>query len=276
LEVHDSLIFTSKDTSMSADTAKLWSTSIFGGFLSILGIGILISAFAQNVSQPWISTPLHLLCTSRAHEAVTSTRVISTEPLLLYLHDFITKHEIQHLLSLSDPLFQRSLIKDGTVSPARTSESCFLPGNDTTVALVKRRAEYLMGGLAYDGVEAIQLVRYHLGQKVNLHFDWAQKPKIDRQGREYNRLASFFVYLKDDCTGGETWFPNVTVARGFGTTVQQGKDGIGISVRPSTGGGLFWMNLKNDGRGDRRTLHAGLPVQEGTKVGMNIWVKKLL
>jgi prolyl 4-hydroxylase len=209
-----------------------------------------------------------MLCTSHAHQPVLSTQIVSTEPPLLYLHSFITGHEIDHLLNLGNPLFQRSLIKDGTVSPARTSESCFLPGNDTTVARIRERAENVMGGLSYDGLEAVQLVRYHPGQKVNLHYDWAQKSKIDR-------LATFFVYLKDECTRGETWFPNVTVAQGV-AKVEDGSDGIGISVIPNAGDGMFWMNLKDDGKGDWRTLHAGLPVREGMEVGMNIWVKKLV
>jgi len=34
------------------------------------------------------------------------------------------------------------------------------------------------------------------------------------------------------------------------------------------------MNLKQDDKGDERVLHAGLPVSEGTKVGMNIWITK--
>jgi prolyl 4-hydroxylase len=260
---------------MASIAPKRSKRLLVGGLFSILSIGILLSILAQTIAQPWLSTSLQTLFSSGPHEPIISTQLISTEPLLLYLHSFITTHEINHLLNLGTPLFQRSLIKNGTVSPARTSSSCFLPGNDTTVALIKRRAENVMGGLPYDGLEAIQLVRYHPGQKVNLHYDWSQKPKLDRQGREYNRLASFFVYLKDECTGGETWFPNVTMAQGV-ANVEQGKDGVGISVRPREGDGVFWMNLMHGGRGDRRTLHAGIPVEEGIKVGMNIWVKKLV
>jgi len=259
----------------------MFTKTALGSSLAFLSLGTLLSVLLQIFPQPWISAPLQRLYHSRLDEPIVSTQILSTDPLLLYVHDFISHKEIRHLLDLGEPLFQRSMIKDGVVSTARTSESCFLPGNDTIVARVKHRAEHLMGGLSYDGMEAVQLVRYIPGQKVNLHFDWAQKPKIDRQGREYNRLASFFVYLKDDCTGGETWFPNVTVKAERKAHIAHGKagphkDGDGLSVRPNAGSGLFWINLKEDGSGDRRTLHAGLPVGEGMKVGMNIWVKKLL
>ncbi|KAH7405831.1 hypothetical protein DE146DRAFT_649807 [Phaeosphaeria sp. MPI-PUGE-AT-0046c] len=252
--------------------------SLVGSSLLILTLSLLLSAIFQSLPQPWTHTPLQRSY-SKLDKPIVSTQILSADPMMLYLHEFVSPSEIQHLLELGAPLFQRSLIKDGTVSPARTSESCFLPGNDSTVSLIKVRAQHFLGGLASDGLEAIQLVRYYPGQKVNLHYDWAKMPKLDRQGRKYNRLASFFVYLQDECTGGETWFPNVTVpeaARLGHKKVKLGSEGSGISVVANKGSGLFWVNLAEDGRGDRRTLHAGLPVVEGVKIGMNIWIKKLL
>lgn len=264
---------------MTMQTKDATSTKSFvGNSLVILSLSLLLSAIFQNCSQSWTYAPLQRFY-SKPQEPIVSTQVLSVDPMMLYLHDFLSPSEIEHLLTLGAPLFQRSLIKDGTVSPARTSESCFLPGNDSTVSLIKERAHHLLGGLAYDGLEAIQLVRYYPGQKVNLHFDWAKNPKLDRQGRKYNRLASFFVYLQDECTGGETWFPNVTVSetgRLGRERITLGSEGMGTSIVARKGSGLFWVNLAEDGRGDRRTLHAGLPVVEGVKVGMNVWVKKLL
>lgn len=34
---------------------------------------------------------------------------------------------------------------------------------------------------------------------------------------------------------------------------------------------LFWRNLLPNGQGDPRTLHAGMPLTKGIKVGLNIW-----
>lgn len=34
---------------------------------------------------------------------------------------------------------------------------------------------------------------------------------------------------------------------------------------------MFWVNTREDGTGFVETLHAGMPVKSGTKVGMNIW-----
>ncbi len=53
-----------------------------------------------------------------------------------------------------------------------------------------------------------------------------------------------------------------------------GGEGKVLVVRPVVENGIFWVNLKEDGRGDARVLHAGLPVEEGRKVGLNIWIKR--
>ncbi|KAL2168884.1 hypothetical protein VTG60DRAFT_6719 [Thermothelomyces hinnuleus] len=62
-----------------------------------------------------------------------------------------------------------------------------------------------------------QLVRYTTGQRFNLHHDWFDVPQRAAAAaasddgefvpRRWNRVASFFAILEDDCTGGETYFP---------------------------------------------------------------------
>lgn len=48
----------------------------------------------------------------------------------------------------------------------------------------------------------------------------------------------------------------------------------GLAFRPTNGNALFWMNLHADGAGDKRTMHAGLPVGEGLKTAMDIWPRQ--
>ena len=134
------------------------------------------------------------------------------------------------------------------------------------------------------------------------------------QGRLYNRVASFFIYLEDDCVGGGTQFPALKLedsmifaeaikgsldAERFGSTpqrkhrnpaekLQYWRERVeiedhgdktylrenGTIFKPRKGSGIFWVNLHESGFGDTRVTHAGLPVREGKKVGMNIWVKR--
>lgn len=47
----------------------------------------------------------------------------------------------------------------------------------------------------------------------------------------------------------------------------------GVTFKPLAGNAVYWENFRPDGsgRGWDETWHAGLPVQEGVKVGLNIW-----
>lgn len=61
--------------------------------------------------------------------------------------------------------------------------------------------------------------------------------------------------------------------------VQNGEDvsdsnfGTGVIFKPLAGNAVYWENFRPDGtgRGWDETWHAGLPVKQGTKVGLNIW-----
>lgn len=47
----------------------------------------------------------------------------------------------------------------------------------------------------------------------------------------------------------------------------------GAVFKPIAGNAVYWENFRPDGtgRGWQETWHAGLPVEKGTKVGLNIW-----
>lgn len=106
----------------------------------------------------------------------------------------------------------------------------------------------------------------------------------------YNRLATFFVVLEAEGIeekSGETWFPFID-APGGNTSNQDDEESLagdgerlwrkhedgGIAIKPVPGNAIFWVNLfLGNGTGDRRVVHAGLPVrgQGAKKKAMNIW-----
>ena len=45
----------------------------------------------------------------------------------------------------------------------------------------------------------------------------------------------------------------------------------GLTWKARKGNAVFWMNFDAEGRGYKETIHAGMPVTSGTKVGLNIW-----
>lgn len=219
-----------------------------------------------------------------------STITYSTDPLLIYIFDFLSNSEIDHILQATEKSFVASQVYNPGSPSHRNSSSCVLPPSDLLYDVVLKRSKafldtviknYPAAGVSYFDIEPLQLVRYGPDEYYHVHFDWFDILHREAKGwnpRLYNRVASFFIYLDDDCRGGETHFPRVN-ASGNGSEVVALEDHVsmahtGSSFLPRRGNGIFWVNLLPNGHGDSRLLHAGLPVEEGSKVGMNIWVKK--
>ncbi|KAK4156139.1 hypothetical protein C8A00DRAFT_12891 [Chaetomidium leptoderma] len=230
------------------------------------------------------------------------TELVSLEPLIIYVHNLISPVEIASLLETAEPKFAPSQVtKYGRQQKTsdRTSSSAGLPRDDPTVMCVLDRTRTFLGTMMRDGWDEMgppQLVRYSSGQRFNVHHDWFNNPQWASDGshRRWNRLASFFAILQDNCTGGETHFPFakvITPTSPRGETIWKGgivktsedevvrplwrehEDG-GLAFRPVAGNAIFWVNLHANGTGDTRTNHAGLPLDSGQKTAMNIWPRQ--
>ncbi|KIV78809.1 hypothetical protein PV11_06419 [Exophiala sideris] len=253
--------------------------------------------------------------THAAAQNYTYTTVLD-DPALVYLDDFLSSSEIDQILNISSPLFVPSQVysPDENAPKHRTSSSCFLPPNHELASVITARALQFLANmtktgpphapaiaepLSYYDLEKLQLVKYLPSQYYHHHMDWFDTLMRDDspagRGRYFNRVASFFIYLDDTCTGGGTEFPELQFdlesldesgVRGsaefwreridFDRQRQKGEEKVssGISFKPRKGSGVFWVNLLPIGYGDERLTHAGLPVEQGQKVGMNIWVKR--
>ncbi|KAL2271363.1 hypothetical protein VTJ83DRAFT_734 [Remersonia thermophila] len=164
-----------------------------------------------------------------------TTELVSLDPLIIYIHNLITPDEIRSLLETAEPRFAPSRVaKYGRVTSTsdRTSVSAGLPRDDPAVQCVLGRARQFLGTMLRDGWDemgAPQLVRYETGQHFNLHHDWFDVPQWstkDDDLRKWNRVASFFAILEDDCTAGETYFPDakpIVRKAPWGAGVWQGK-----------------------------------------------------
>jgi prolyl 4-hydroxylase len=218
-----------------------------------------------------------------------TTHLVSIDPLVIYIRNFINEVDITGLLAAGEPLFQPSFVtKNGRTqgTPDRTSWSAGLPREDEAVRCVLGRAEAFMGTMMAPGRDEMgppQLVRYTSGQRFNIHHDWFGRFQPARDGRnaEWNRVASFFVILQDNCTEGETYFPHIKPispqdkADTEKALWRDHEDG-GLAFRPVAGNALFWLNLHQNLTGDRRVMHAGLPVKSGLKTAMNIWPRQYI
>lgn len=187
--------------------------------------------------------------------------IFSTPFTLKYYPFFLNDEEINGLLNICKNLFKQSTITQAknveVKDESRTSSSCFITGNNeknNIITSIKQKASQL-SGLPTENIEGLQVVKYQPGQQYKSHYDWFEKGHFDE--KIGNRKATFFCYLNDDFDGGETFFPKMNYKK-----------------KGRKGSALFWKNINDSGDVDRNTLHAGLPVNSGTKYGLNIWIRE--
>jgi prolyl 4-hydroxylase len=187
--------------------------------------------------------------------------VLSSDPLVVLIHNFVTSLEADALISAAETKFKRSTVvcdePGGCLDSRRTSESAHL-GYDARFEPIRQRARELSG---LDTCETIQVVRYYEGQEFRPHLD-AFDPKTAEGAREIRtggqRGATFLVYLQDPEAGGATVFPE-----------------IGLSVAPERLAAVFWRHQRKGSQAlDKRTLHGGAPVLKGRKIAANIWLRQ--
>lgn len=157
---------------------------------------------------------------------------------------------------------------------------------DPPVKCVLSRAQKFLGSMASPDFELLSLARYTVADQVSLHSDASQEPLVDEDSnRRYNRRTSFFVYVhaSDDLEGGETYFPRIPppaelspAANQPFVSINNSSGAPALAVKPISRSAVFWLSLKQDGSLDFDTIHQGLPVTKGEKMGMNVWAKHYL
>ena len=130
-----------------------------------------------------------------------------------------------------------------------TSEDC---KNDPIVKGVIDRMTK-MTDIPSDNYESLQLVRYEEGQFYEQHHDLS----VIHENYQYGpRILTFFFYLNDVESGGETEFKS-----------------LNFTATPKKGTALVWPSVTDDlTKLEDWTWHAALPVKKGKKYGANTWV----
>ncbi|KAF2117643.1 hypothetical protein BDV96DRAFT_570604 [Lophiotrema nucula] len=210
-----------------------------------------------------------------------NVQIFSEDPLVIYIPSFITEHEAAHLQKLSSGRFSYSQIADGTgqqgLAHTRTSQSTSLESDEIVKCIEDRALQFQGYDVRRERLEPLQAVQYALAQEYKPHTDWFTSSSQTTAEFGGNRLSSFFVYVTaDDIAGGGTQFPLLDAPHDERWCQYVNCDASwedGVTFRPIPRNAVFWKNLKG-GMGDRRTLHAGLPIQRGNKLGMNIWTRE--
>ena len=169
------------------------------------------------------------------------------------IDDFLSAKDCQKIIDFNEKnnLFQRSRITSGSsggmVSDYRTSSTVIMDTQNTMpiVSDLKKKIAVILG-CNIDKILTINCVRYHESEEFKPHFD----------ALENDRKTTCLLYLNDDFTGGETYFPEVD----FGVTAK-------------TGSLLIFNNRDEKNDLIIQSFHQGSPVLEGKKYACNIWIK---
>jgi prolyl 4-hydroxylase len=224
------------------------------------------------------------------------THILSLSPLVIYIPDFITPSEASHIQLTSANKLKSSRIADGSgqhqLASTRTSRSTSLELDDIVRCIEERALRFQGFDTPRSHLEPLQAVHYSIGNRYHAHTDWFTAPSQITGELGGNRLTSFFIYVSvsPDIKGGGTHFPFLEPPTNEKWCQYINCDAPleeGVTFRPVERGAVFWRNLldvSDDGKvvkvgeagrtGDRRTLHAGLPIQRGSKLGMNIWTRE--
>ena len=207
------------------------------------------------------------------------------DPLVIYIEDFMSRSETQYLKRLAEPRYSISTVTGddgamGVLTQGRKSQSAFL-GLDPVTACIAERAAAFQGGVSAEQIELLQTVKYTSGDGILPHFDWAE---------DVPRITTIFAYVACDalsedgkpasgrCEGGATQFTDLKepYSEEWCDVVDCEDDsGIGgVPFKAIAGNAVFWSNTYPNGTWHEKTMHAGMPIKSGQKVGLNIWTRR--
>lgn len=221
------------------------------------GVGMNVAAAIEVVRDHADRSPLaaRQLALLEAQPAGWETRTVRADPSVTVIERLLSAKECRYLIDTVGPRVQPSMVVDPATrrrvpNPMRDSHGTNVSpiDEDMVVNAINRRIA-VATGTEWSAGEPLHLLRYAVGQQYKPHLD--ALPGVNNQ-----RCLTVLLYLNDDFTGGETWF----------------KDGL--TVRGGVGDAIVFRNLSDDGRIDRRTEHAGLPVTAGVKWLATRWIRQ--
>ena len=193
--------------------------------------------------------------------------IISTDPKIVYIENFLTSKEIDHLIELCEkhkieskveiPLDNTKTVVEKKVEQ-RTGSTAFLKKGMTKQIINIENKAMGIGNVSYNKIEPLQVVAYKKNQYYKPHMDTFY-PKSQDLLTGGNRFATILVYLTtlDDNEKGRTIFPN-----------------LDLKFKPKRGDAIYFENMK-DGQVDYRLLHEGESLESNkNKYILNIWIRE--
>ena len=198
-------------------------------------------------------------------ETKSNLNIISTDPIIYVIDDFIDECSCEHIVELSKDKYERAKVcgdKKGQFSNGRTGKNCWITHDEDLITLeIADRISELVG-IPLENAESFQSIYYDKGQEYRIHYDsWDldNSPKMKRSFKTGGqRLLTVLGYLNDVEKGGGTRFSKLN------KVVQAKKGRIVIFQNVE-----FGTNKKHI-----KSQHAGMPVIEGEKYAFNLWFRE--
>jgi len=179
--------------------------------------------------------------------------------MIRIVDNVLTTEDCQKLIDDNIQSLTKATTLGVPIDSYRTAEGTWIY-NDNDISIKIKNIVYNEIGIPIQNYENIHIVKYEIGGEYKEHHDFFP-PNTDyyksTTGNSGQRTHSILFYLNDNFTGGETNFPTKK-----------------IKVTPRTGRMLVWQNMHENGELDYESLHAGLPVESGTKYIAIVWVRE--
>jgi prolyl 4-hydroxylase len=173
--------------------------------------------------------------------------------------NFLTQKECDELINLSKSETKIAKTLGKQIDGYRTAESCWINQQTLLTNKIKQMIGYYTN-TPIENQEAVHIVKYKKNGEYKTHHDFFH-PNTDyyeeTTKRGGNRTHSCLIYLNDNFTGGETEFPK-----------------LNTKIHPEMGKLIIWTNMNSDGSLNYDSLHAGLPVIEGEKWILIVWIRE--
>lgn len=187
------------------------------------------------------------------------------KPTVILFDNVLTSDECDDLIELSRLKLKQSKVVDNRTGESvlnkhRTSTSTeYKNGENDLIQKIEARIATLMNQPIENG-EGFQVMNYQVAAEYRPHFDFfdpKQKGSVQHLERGGQRVATMVIYLNDVEAGGGTGFPE-----------------IGLTVNAKKGSAVYFEYCNSKGQLDKKTLHAGCPVDAGEKWILTKWVRQ--
>lgn len=188
------------------------------------------------------------------NETKIQTFQVSKDPLVVWFEKVLKDHFCDEVIKYAEHIgFDNSRVIDSNnvvTSDVRTGSHAFDHENQLEFIFHLFAS---ITGYPRENFEDLQILKYEKGEKYGDHFDFFN---VDDDKVDNDRVGTVMAYLNDGFIGGDTNFPELE-----------------IKISPNKGGILFF-EYSYDKETNLKTLHSGLPVEEGVKYVIVTWIRE--